>query len=378
MKTTAIVGAAFGDEGKGLTTDYVVNEYLSQGLTNGVVIRFNGGAQAGHTVVTPEGKSHIFHHFGSGTFLDVPTYLSRYFVCNPIIFLQEHAELSAMGFYPTVYLDSRCVMTTPYDMMVNSIKEIFRGKARHGSCGLGFGETIGRKETENSDLNLTYRDLYACTATELIAKLTNIREYYRDFLLGIASKSTSKTIDEMISQYFTRSIFNRFLEDCSNFHELVLDKHPEDHLDFAVFEGAQGLMLDMDHPNFPYVTRSNTGVTNVLRLCKDMDMPLDEVIYVSRTYVTRHGAGPLPNEGMIDTTNLPDLTNVKNMYQGKLRYAPFDEATLNANIAHDSFNLGADTLVSRMLTCCDQMEAETTIQPQYKSYGRTRQTVKVM
>lgn len=75
----AVIGAGFGDEGKGLMTDY-----CCQRPKYTTVVRFNGGAQAGHTVVTPDGRRHVFSHFGSGTLRGAATFLSRFFICNPI------------------------------------------------------------------------------------------------------------------------------------------------------------------------------------------------------------------------------------------------------------------------------------------------------
>ena len=87
MRARAVIGSNFGDEGKGLVVDYLCK-------TGGeVVVRFNGGAQAGHTVVTPEGLRHVFRHFGSGTLYGVPTFLSQFFIVNPIIFFHELQDL---------------------------------------------------------------------------------------------------------------------------------------------------------------------------------------------------------------------------------------------------------------------------------------------
>jgi adenylosuccinate synthase len=97
MRARVVIGANFGDEGKGLLTDYL----CAQGA--GMVVRFNGGANAGHTVVTPDGKRHVFSHFGSGSFCDVPTFLSPYFVCNPVLFFHELETLHKLGVSPTVY-----------------------------------------------------------------------------------------------------------------------------------------------------------------------------------------------------------------------------------------------------------------------------------
>ena len=97
-------------------------------LGDPIVVRFNSGAQAGHTVVTPDGNRHVFGHFGSGTFNNTPTFLSKYFVVNPLSFLKELNELMKIGLNPQIYVDDECLITTPYDMIINQIVEIFRGK----------------------------------------------------------------------------------------------------------------------------------------------------------------------------------------------------------------------------------------------------------
>ncbi|MEJ2125462.1 MAG: adenylosuccinate synthetase, partial [Alphaproteobacteria bacterium] len=132
----AVIGAAYGDEGKGLITDALV---ASCGAA-ATVVRFNGGAQAGHTVTLPDGRRHVFHHIGSGTLAGAPTFLSRFFVANPILLATEIANLAAMGFTPSIAIDPDAPVTTPFDMMINQFAETARGSGRHGSCGLGFGE----------------------------------------------------------------------------------------------------------------------------------------------------------------------------------------------------------------------------------------------
>src|ERR1700733_5726906 len=153
MKSARVViGAGFGDEGKGLMTDYFAEP-------GGLVVRFNGGAQAGHTVMVsrpfftrmPEGyhkvttmdySRHVFHHFGSGTFQGATTCLSRFFIVNPMVFVEECEQLRGLGLRPTVIIDPSCPVTTPYEMILNQIMEERRGDQRHGSCGLGINETV--------------------------------------------------------------------------------------------------------------------------------------------------------------------------------------------------------------------------------------------
>ncbi len=143
-----VIGAQFGDEGKGRVTDH----YAAEVGGDGIVIRFNGGAQAGHTVVTPDGLRHVFSHVGSGAFAGAATFLSRFFVSNPILFLKEMAILAAKGVELRIYVDPHGPVTTPYDMMINQIVERERGGNRHGSCGVGFGETIERSLTRSSPI----------------------------------------------------------------------------------------------------------------------------------------------------------------------------------------------------------------------------------
>src|SRR6266436_2186871 len=108
MRARAVIGANFGDEGKGLVTDYLC---ATQGA--GMVVRYNGGAQAGHTVVPPDRKyRHVFHHFGSGTMCGVPTFLSQFFVCNPLACMYEANELLALGVNPVLYAHPNCLVTT--------------------------------------------------------------------------------------------------------------------------------------------------------------------------------------------------------------------------------------------------------------------------
>src|SRR6187402_1559457 len=95
-----VIGLGYGDEGKGLTTDYLCKEYK-----NSIVIRFNGGQQAGHCVVMNDGRQHIFSNLGSGTFRNVPTYWSKYCTFSPGFFLEEFNEID---FNTHFYIDLQC------------------------------------------------------------------------------------------------------------------------------------------------------------------------------------------------------------------------------------------------------------------------------
>lgn len=329
MIARVVIGANFGDEGKGLVTDYL----CSQGA--GVVVRFNGGAQAGHTVVTPEGERHVFRHVGSGTFCDVPTFLSQFFVCNPILFFKERQELIELGFHPVVFAHPDCLVTTFMDMIINQYKEDKRGNKRHGSCGIGFHETQVRSQVP--ELKITMADLWN-GAKRLPEQLEEICGKYSKYRIGESYPDPEEAI-------------KAFIETCHDFAQCV---EPAGITQFKdpVFEGSQGLLLDQGNKEFfPHVTHSNTGMKNVRVLCGFFGglIKSTEIYHVSRTYLTRHGAGPLPGED--SGLEYEDNTNRFTPFQGKLRFAPMDKA-LKIRCANDA-HPDKSKLV---LTHCDQQE----------------------
>ena len=123
MKTVKIViGSNYGDCGKGLMTDYFAREAKEQNRSC-LVVCHNGGSQKGHTVVSPNGIRHVFHHFGSGNFEGADTYLSSEYIVNPIIFNKEYAELKRKSAITRCYVDVNCRLNTPFDMLINQIVE---------------------------------------------------------------------------------------------------------------------------------------------------------------------------------------------------------------------------------------------------------------
>lgn len=325
MKARAVIGANFGDEGKGLMTDYL----CAQGA--GVVVRFNGGAQAGHTVITPDNRRHVFRHIGSGSFLGIPTYLSSFFVCNPILFFEEVAQLKAEGCIPDVYAHPDCLITTFMDMIINQELENRRGDKRHGSCGIGFDETLNRSKIPG--LKITMGDLWN-GGTRLESQVAEICDRYARFRIG--------------TPFTNAAVIEKYLECCKSFAEAINPLGIQQCED-PVFEGAQGLLLDQDNKEFfPHLTHSNTGMKNVEILCGQAGIDDIDIYYVSRTYLTRHGAGPLP--GHDDDLNYFDETNKPNKFQGSLRFAPLDYPALLKRCMKDC---GGRTF-KLVLTHCDQ------------------------
>ncbi|WP_023975677.1 adenylosuccinate synthetase [Clostridium beijerinckii] len=353
-----IIGSNFGDEGKGLMTDYMcsINE-------NPVVIRFNSSAQAGHTVVTPDSKRHVFGHFGAGSLQGIPTFLSNYFSVNPLLFLKEYDELNKIGIIPYTMIDSNCPVVIPQDMILNQILERHRGNNKHGSCGLGYNESIVRNSIHR--YKITCGDIFSGNYKD---KLELIKKEYIDKRVEQLNLKSSN--DNLMNILFDANIIEHFIYDVdNNFKSKVELSNIESVLEnyqTPIFEGAQGLMLSEDYKYFPYVTHSKTGVSNVIDLLEEAKpCELDiEVIYVTRSYLTRHGAGTLPNEMKEKPyKNITDLTNIQNEFQGVLRFAPLDIDLLSENIESDynkisfkSKNKKINISKSIAITCLDQID----------------------
>ncbi len=350
-----VIGGGFGDEGKGLFTDYL----SAQCVGKACVVRFNGGAQAGHTVQLADGRRHVFSHFGSGTYAGLPTYLSSFFVCNPILFHREYGELIKEGVKPDVYVDPACPVTTPYDMMINQIAEQARGGERHGSVGVGFGETIGRHY--HKAFLLFARDL--ADEQTLRAKLGAIRSVW--VRRRLAALGVTPLVGMWADRFIDDGIFERFIEDCRDFSEkIVLSDLPMlGGYDDLIFEGAQGLMLDQNNGFYPHVTRSHTGIRNAVTLAEKIGMEKLDVYYLTRSYVTRHGAGPLPHElPQQPYRQIVDKTNIAHPYQGTLRFAWLDLDLFCEAAARDmKANRSRIEVCPHLgISCLDQIDSDAT------------------
>lgn len=332
-----VIGSNWGDEGKGLMTDYFSQK------PNSIVVCSNGGAQRGHTVTTPEGIRHVFHHFGSGTFNHASTYLSEDFIVNPIIFKQEYDELMKLGYIPNVYINKNCMLTTPFDMMANQIIEESRGKNKHGSCGLGIFETIKRYKAGVADVDY------------------NIRQYY----LERFEKENIILSDEWSTVFFDNGIFEHFLDDWDfmNNHSLTIsDDYFLNQFDNIVFEAAQGLLLDQNNTEyFPHLTPSNTGIKNPKRIIENIEWNDEisiETCYVSRTYLTRHGVGKFLSECNKSLINkyMTDKTNVPNQFQDTLRYGTLDLRELYNRCSNDVGTFGNAKSIT--ITHCNEYDLD--------------------
>lgn len=360
----AVIGAGYGDEGKG----HLIDALAAAAQDRPVVVRSNGGAQAGHTVALADGRRHVFHHIGSGAFAGAGTHLSRFFVHHPMLLEAEREAVAGLGGCVEISADARGLVTTPWDMLINQAVERSRGDGRHGSCGLGFGETIER--ALDPAFALTVADL---AGAGLEDRLRAIRDHWvprRLAALGVADLSADEA--RVLAD---DGLLGVFIEDCRRFVETVRQS-PDSGLGDrgpVIFEGAQGLLLDQAIGVFPHVTRSHTGLVNMASIAREADLDAIEATYITRAYATRHGAGPLPGAtARLEAFDIVDPTNAPNPWQGRIRYAPLDLDRLAGAIAADRRLADPGPVAVRAslaVTCLDQARSPA---PLVEAGGTTR------
>lgn len=358
MKTSIVLGLGYGDEGKGLSTAYLCKQSKKP-----LVIRFSGGHQAGHTVVDGQGRRHVFSNFGAGSLQGVPTYWSRFCTFNPLAYWKEQQVLESLQIKPDLYLDALAMVTTPYDIAYNQKTEQIQ---QHGSCGVGFGATLTRNQTPNL---LYVQDLLYPQVLQ--QKLLAIRDYY-------AKKST--TTEWLVALEEQVALFCQLVGHIRPELKVVqeqsfFDQYP--YFDHYIFEGSQGILLDMDHGFFPNVTYANTTSKNAFAILQDNSIFKDaapEIYYITRAYQTRHGNGFLSNEHIqLHYEPNPQETNQYNPWQGQQRVSPLDLNLLNYALDCDLNYSHHARRKHLIITCMDQLEGDlqATVDSHLKAFPST-------
>ncbi|MBF0996438.1 MAG: adenylosuccinate synthetase [Lachnospiraceae bacterium] len=354
MRNIAVIGKNFGDEGKGLAV-----ASLSRVGRKPLIIKHNGGAQAGHTVEDAAAAWRFVHHqIGAGAEYGTPTLFAEAFMPDLYQLGKEVADFSQLfGFVPLLYSEKTARVTTIDDVLLNMGAEAARGDARHGSCGMGIDECVQRNR---AGYVLSVEEVALRSETELQRQLRWMRQAYtkeRAKTLGIDRRNPYFELlenDDVIQNYASEVKANIGLLTLVDANRAWLARF--DHL---LFEGGQGLLLDEDYEAYaPHLTSSKTGLHNPALFLEKRGLTLDEAIYVTRSYVTRHGAGPLPCETA--RAELPgvgaDLTNQPNEWQGTLRYARHESMdAFFAPVERDKdsvqmFSSARDTKLSILIT----------------------------
>jgi adenylosuccinate synthase len=303
----AVVDLGYGDAGKGTVVDW-----LCATRPVPAVIRFNGGAQAGHNVVLEDGRSHTFAQFGSGTLRGVPTYLSRFMIFDPLALTAEADHLAFLGVpdpYALLSVDADALVATPYHQAVNRAREVARGAARHGSCGMGVGETVAHALDHPADA-VRAGDLASPEA--LRRKLSALRGWASAMLASLGVRDAPLPPIDTCMQVYAAVAASVSIVDGARLATLLGQGS-------CVFEGAQGVLLDEWWGFHPYTTWSTTTFANVSSLASDVLR-----LGVLRCFTTRHGAGPLVTEDAGLTARLIDPHNHTGPWQGAFRVGHFD------------------------------------------------------
>lgn len=322
-----VVDLGFGDAGKGTLTDWLVRRHGA-----GLVVRFNGGAQAGHNVVTDDGRHHTFSQFGAGTFVPgVRTHLARPTILHPLAMLVEARYLAERGApdalaRTTVSEGARVI--TPFHQAAGRLRELARSTGRHGTCGVGVGETV-RDALAHPEDALHAGDL--ARPALLVRKAARAQERLRSELSDVlrAASSHPRAASELA-----------LLEDPdvpARWADAVQALRPRERIvgddwlgprlreGTTVFEGAQGVLLDEWRGFHPHTTWSTCTFDLALELLREADF--DGAIHrlgVLRTYATRHGEGPFPTEEPALAPAVPEPHNDAAGWQGGFRVGGFD------------------------------------------------------
>jgi adenylosuccinate synthase len=300
-----VAGMAFGDESKGATVDA-----LCRSLPIDLIVRYNGGCQAAHHVVLEDGRSHCFSQFGAGMLANnkVRTHLSRYMLVEPFSMMKEADALGKMtdNVWERTTVDRNAVIVTPIHRAINRIREQRRGVNAHGSCGRGIG--VAREmQLKHGGSVLMAKDLEYHNRT--MEKL----EYLLD---EVSQELQGGTV------YFSLGDLTECADRYQNWPATLVSYMPP--MEWMVFEGAQGVMLDEKHGTAPHNTWTNTTFENADTLLEEVGIKrvFSTRIGCFRSYFTRHGAGPFRTEET--GLDLPEPHNNSTGFQGKFRVGRFD------------------------------------------------------
>lgn len=361
----AVVGLGFGDEGKGATVDFLVRQCVvwAEERVGGpeewlppLVVRYNGGPQAAHRVVTPDRKVHIFSQLGSGSFLPGTLTWLSHFMAVDLLTLEREAQVFARAVgLPTVddgapevlsrvWIDANCVLVTPWHKALNRLQELLRPQ-RHGSCGMGVGQALLDAEDPAQPV-LRARDVLnpQTLMTRLLVIQAEKAAAARQLLEQLPPEALTPELQASLEPQLT--MLNNILvvrQVSEAFRDIV--SHSGLHLAESeallelmgrrpvVFEGAQGVLLDRNFGFFPHVTPSHTTLRNVLALLPEDEHATLIKVGVLRTYLTRHGRGPFPSENPKFTEVMLDMANRNDPWQETFRVGWLDLILLRYGMA---------------------------------------------
>ncbi|MEP6697576.1 MAG: adenylosuccinate synthase [Pseudonocardiales bacterium] len=281
MPAVVLVGAQWGDEGKGKATDILGSQVQ-------YVVRYQGGNNAGHTVVTPEGESYALHLIPSGIFTPgVVPVIGNGVVVDPGVLLAEMAMLRGRGVDTSKLLlsaDAHLIM--PHHRALDRVTERFLGKAQIGTTGRGIGPAYGDKVAR---VGIRAQDLL--DPGILRAKLDAVLKEKNQVLVKVYNR---KAIE-------AEAVLDEYLGYAEQLRPHIADTRLElgralDRGERVLLEGSQGTLLDVDHGTYPFVTSSSPTAGGAAVGAGIGPTRITRVIGILKAYTTRVGAGPFPTE----------------------------------------------------------------------------------
>ena len=280
-KSIAILGAQWGDEGKGKIVDLLTKK-------SDVVVRFQGGHNAGHTLVV-DGKTTILHLIPSGILHDKVKCIIGNGVVLSLEALSEEIEIlkkNNINVEDRLLISDGCPLILPIHIELDKAREKKKGKSKIGTTGRGIGpayeDKISRRGIRLGDLS---------NKSTLLEKVSEILDYHNFILKNYYRCSTysKNEIYENLLTYY--DIYNQFIVDVPNYIDNAFKENKK-----IVFEGAQGTLLDIDHGTYPYVTSSNTTVGGIFTGSGVSPKNLNYILAIVKAYTTRVGSGPFMTE----------------------------------------------------------------------------------
>jgi adenylosuccinate synthase len=277
-----VLGAQWGDEGKGRIVDLIAD-------SADIVARYQGGSNAGHTIVI-NGKTLVLHHIPSGIFREGKlSVIGNGVVVDPRTLLEEIEEVRSAGYRvdeKNLKLSDRAHVVMPYHKEIDRAREEKMGEVKIGTTGRGIGpvyeDKIARRGVRFSDL--TDSQSFA----ERLESVVEERNLYLTKVLGRNSIDFAKVYEEYVS--YGKDL-KRFVTDTSKVLNDAIHEGKN-----ILFEGAQGTLLDVDFGTYPYVTSSSAGAGGACTGTGVSPTKIDLIIGVAKAYITRVGEGPFPSE----------------------------------------------------------------------------------
>jgi len=280
-KNVVVLGTQWGDEGKGKIVDLLTEQAAA-------VVRFQGGHNAGHTLVI-DGKKTVLHLIPSGILREnVLCLIGNGVVLSPEALLKEMKQLEENGVpvKERLRLSPACPLILPYHIAIDQAREVARGAAKIGTTGRGIGPAY---EDKVSRRGLRLGDLQDKEA--FATKLAEILKYH-NFVLENYYNAEPVDFDTVLadSLKMAEELLPLMMDVTAKLHELRKQGAN------IMFEGAQGSLLDIDHGTYPYVTSSNTTAGGTSTGSGFGPLYLDYILGITKAYTTRVGGGPFPTE----------------------------------------------------------------------------------